>query len=315
MGTEIRVFVGSRLDAAASSPDLAAIEIQAQLVDFDRRLSRFRPDSELSLLNGDPREEVPASNLLRMALKAGVWAAERSDGLVDPTLLAQLEAAGYARSFEGQRSAPLAEALKSAPPRRPANSNPDAPWRSFEVVDGAGAIRRPQGLLFDTGGIGKGLAADLVAQRLGAYARYAVDLGGDVRVGGMEPESEPVEIEVRHPLSGESAERFRVERGAVATSGLDARLWSRPDGSHGHHLIDPSTGEPAWTGLICASARAPTAIEADALAKFALLSGEDGARAVLAEHGGLMVRDDGSVESVAARGGLRLNPAAITEDC
>ncbi len=300
MGTEVRVFVGSRLDPSTSSPDLATIEIQAQLLDFDRRLSRFRPESELSVFNRDSRQEVPASNLLRMAVKAGIWSAELSGGLVDPTLLAQLEAAGYARSFEGRRSASLAEALASAPPRRPAAADPAAPWRSFEVLDEAESIRRPPGLRFDTGGIGKGLAADLVANRLTSYGRYAIDLGGDVRVGGMEPEGEPVEIEVRHPLSGESADRFRVGRGAVATSGLDARLWSRSDGSHAHHLIDPSSGQPAWTGLICASARAPTAIEADALAKFALLSGEDDARDVLAEHGGLMVRDDGAVERVPA---------------
>ena len=72
----------------------------------------------------------------------------------------------------------------------------------------------------------------------------------------------------------------------------------RPDGTHAHHLIDPSSGEPAWTGLICAAARAPTALEADVLAKAALLSGPEGAAAFLGEHGGLIVRDDGSVERI-----------------
>ena len=50
--------------------------------------------------------------------------------------------------------------------------------------------------------------------------------------------------------------------------------------------------------LVCATARASTALEADALAKAALLSGQRGARDLLAEHGGLLVLDDGRVERI-----------------
>ncbi len=51
------------------------------------------------------------------------------------------------------------------------------------------------------------------------------------------------------------------------------RLWRAPDGTPRHHLLDPSTLEPAWTGIVGATALAPTAVEAEALAKAALLSG------------------------------------------
>ena len=298
MGTEIRVLVGMRIDNADPDPEQIASSVEEELADFDRRLSRFRPDSELSRLNQDPREEVPASALLRAAVGAGLWAARRTGGLVDPTLLPQLEAAGYATSRSGTTSAPLEPALATAPPRRPARPEPGATWRSIQVLQDAGVIRRPPGVKLDSGGIGKGLAADLVGRRLAGYARYAIDCGGDVRVGGRIPDSEPVELEIRHPLSGTAAESFNLRRGAVATSGLDARLWRHPDGSHAHHLIDPASGKPAWTGLICAAARAPTALEADVLAKAALLSGPEGAREFLAEHGGLIVKDDGSVERI-----------------
>ena len=222
--------------------------IEAQLAEFDRRLSRFRPGSELSRFNCDEREEVPASALLRDAVRAGIWAAHRTGGLVDPTLLAPLEAAGYATSRSGSRAAPLADALAAAPPRRPARPDPREAWRSIRVLDDVGTISRPPGVRFDPGGIGKGLAADLVAQRLEGYGRYAIDCGGDVRVGGRDPGTEPVEIEVRDPITGTAADAFTILRGAVATSGIDTRLWLGPDGRHGHHLIDPATGEPAWTG-------------------------------------------------------------------
>ena len=70
-----------------------------------------------------------------------------------------------------------------------------------------------------------------------------------------------------------SIHTLHVEDGAVATSGIDMRLWRAPDGTPRHHLLDPSTGAPAWTGLISVTALAPTALEAEALAKAALLSG------------------------------------------
>jgi FAD:protein FMN transferase len=87
-----------------------------------------------------------------------------------------------------------------------------------------------------------------------------------------------------------------IRQGAVATSGLDVHLWNS-GGDFEHHLIDPATGRAAWTGVICASARAPTALEADVLAKAALLSGPEGAGDFLGEHGGLVVLDDGEAQS------------------
>ncbi len=298
MGTEVRVLIGGPVDAGLADPEAMAAEVERELLDFDRRLSRFRPDSELSALNGDPRDEVPVSALLLAALRAGIWAAERTGGLVDPTVLPALEAAGYTTSRDGVRSAPLEEALSAAPSRAPARPDPRALWRSIELPPDAGLVRRPPGLRFDTGGTGKGLAADLLASRLEGYARFVIDCGGDMRVGGREPAGEPLEIEIRHPKSGQVADTFAIATGAVATSGLDARLWELPGGGHAHHLIDPATGRPAWTGLVGATARAPTALEADVLAKAALLSGREGAHGFLAEHGGLIVRDDGEVERI-----------------
>jgi thiamine biosynthesis lipoprotein len=85
---------------------------------------------------------------------------------------------------------------------------------------------------------------------------------------------------------------------------LNVRIWKREDGSFAHHLLDPSTGEPVWSGLIGATAMAPSALEAETLTKIALLSGPMGARRALAEHGGLIVHNDGDVEEIGPlRGG------------
>jgi thiamine biosynthesis lipoprotein len=283
MGSEARLIVDTPARAAWARRFLERFEVA---------LSRFRPDSELCRLNADPRDAPEASPLLRAAARAGIWAAERTGGLVDPTLTGALETAGYA----GDRRTPeltLAEALALAPDRAPAAPDPATRWCRLQVDEERGVVRRPPGLRLDTGGTGKGLAADMLAAWLAPAPRWAVDCGGDLRVRA--PAGAPFAIDVRHPLTGEPIQRLSLSGGAVATSGIDVRLWRRPDGRPAHHLLDPATGEPAWTGLVGATALAPSALEAEALAKAALLSGPGGAGRWLSAHGGLAVRDDGEV--------------------
>lgn len=297
MGSHVRFLIGEPGPDMPPAP-AAAERARRFIVEFDAALSRFKPDSELCALNADPRGCVTASPLLREAVKAGLAAAERSGGLVDPTLADEIESAGYVASRAGVPGAPIGAALAEAPPRRPASPNPEARWRSFSVDDETGTICRPPGLRFDTGGAGKGLAADLIAKQLRGYSRFIVDCGGDIRIGGADALVRPYEVFVEHPLTGERAHVLRLGSGAVATSGLNVRIWRGADGRYAHHLLDPSSGEPAWTGLIGATALADTAVEAETLSKAALLSGPDRGREVLAAHGGLLVHDSGRVEPV-----------------
>ena len=119
---------------------------------------------------------------------------------------------------------------------------------------------------------------------------------------------------MRHPITGEVAHRIHLAAGAIATSGIDIRLWRDAYEKPAHHLLDPSTGRPAWTGLVGATALAPTALEAETLAKVALLSGPARALRVLARHGGLVVRDDGEVMPAGClrpRVVVKLRPEAL----
>jgi thiamine biosynthesis lipoprotein len=106
-------------------------------------------------------------------------------------------------------------------------------------------------------------------------------------------------VTVEHPLTRTTACTIAASGGAVATSGPGRRLWRDAGGRVRHHLLDPSTGAPAWTGLISATALAPTALEAETLAKVALLSGPERGRDVLARAGGgVLIHDNGSTEEV-----------------
>jgi len=97
---------------------------------------------------------------------------------------------------------------------------------------------------------------------------------------------------VQAPLSQRVLHEFKLADGAVATTSITKRSWMerlKP----AHHLIDPATGLPAYTGIVQTTALAPTALEAEALTKAALLSGPQDAAGWL-RHGGLIVFDDGS---------------------
>ncbi len=307
MGTHVRLLISDPGPGIAPAAE-ATEQARRLIAEFDATLSRFKPESELCALNEDPRERVPTSGLLRDAVKAGLEAAERSGGLVDPTLVEEIEAAGYVASRAGVAGAPLGAALAAAPPRRPAMPRPDGRWRQFEVDDAAGTISRPPGVRFDTGGAGKGLAADTIAARLRGHSRFLIDCGGDIRIGGPDALTRPYEVFVEHPLSGERAYVLRLGSGAVATSGLGVRIWRNADGRYSHHLLDPSTGQPAWTGLVSATALGASAGEAETLAKAALLCGPEGGRAILTARGGLLVHDSGRVETIGPlKRGIRLS--------
>ena len=132
MGSEVRLLIGRPLDPGAP-PVLEAADREKDFVlGFAHRLSRFASDSELTAFNHDKRRRVPASPLLRAAVSAGLWAADRSGGLIVPTLVRELERSGYSGSMDGATPASLREALAAAPagPPGPARARDGVPPRS-----------------------------------------------------------------------------------------------------------------------------------------------------------------------------------------
>jgi FAD:protein FMN transferase len=253
---------------------------------------------------------VPASRTLREAIRAAIAGAAATAGMADPTLLGAVVRAGYDRSLVGHPRADLDEALAAAPEPEPAGPSPTADWRRVHVDDAAGTVVRPPGVHLDLGGSAKGLAADLAVELLAPDGPCAADLGGDLRVHGVH------EVLVPNPVTGMLADVLALDDDAVATSGIDKRIWWDAGRRPAHHLLDPATGRPAWTGVLSATAKAPTAALAEALAKAAILAGPAAGRIILARHGGLLITNDGVVLTAEAAPnvnvkGLTLNTAQV----
>jgi thiamine biosynthesis lipoprotein len=267
------------------------------LLDAHRRLSRFDPDSELSRLNHDPRTEVPASPLLRLLVAAILTAGSRSGGLVDGTLLDAIERAGYERSLDGAEPPTVSRSQLAAQARAPARPNATADWCAVGIDARAGSVIRPPGVRIDGGGVAKGLLADLVGEELAAAKTFAVDCCGDIRLGGSSRLTRRIRVD--DPFGPEPLHEFELSAGAVATSGITRRSWRGSEVSLAHQILDPASGRPAFTGIVQASALAPTALEAEILAKSALLSGPEGAERWL-PFGGVLVPVEGEAEVIGA---------------
>lgn len=296
-GSRVAIFLGDPPPSGRAHDNgihLTSIETEAVLRRLHSQLTRFNPESELCRLNRNPSPVVEVSPSVLALAVAVVQAGELTNGLVDATLLRQIERCGYEASRVGVPPAPLREALLAAPTRRAANPAATRAWAEIEVDSESMTVTRPPGIGIDSGGVGKGLAVDLLAHRLAGYTSFAVDCGGDLRVGGSAGQPRRVEVEHPFPEYVGATETFDLTDGAVATSGIRKRVWRRGDG-YAHHILDPSTGRPAWTGVIQATALAPTGVEAEARAKAALLAGPNGAGTWLEQHGGLLVCDDGAV--------------------
>jgi thiamine biosynthesis lipoprotein len=265
----VDVFGGQvALRAAGREAPLALAVAEALLRRMHAALTRFDPRSELCLLNADPRARVPASALVRRLATAIPYAGALSGGLVDATIQPALKP----------------ESTPPAPGPRPATPDPKRPWAA--VSADAAAVSRPPGIALDSGGLAKGIAADLIADRMRDLPSFAVECLGDVRVGGA-----PRTLRIASPWDDTVLAELTLTDGAAATSGVTRR---------GRHLIDPGTGRPAHTGVVQATALAPTALEAEVRAKAALLAGPDTAAGHL-PHGGLFVRDDGTMTSVRSQ--------------
>jgi thiamine biosynthesis lipoprotein len=280
----------------AGTDDLVA-DVRSQLEAAHRRLTRFDASSELSLLNSSLSPRAHVSELMCRFVEAAVDAARRTFGLVDPTLVEQIESAGYAQDLTTQ-PVPLHRSLGRAPERRPARPRKGHDWAAIEVDANTRVVTRPPGLKLDSGGVAKGMLADLAGEQLEDCASYAVDACGDLRIGGAG--RQPRTVRVDDPFGRGVLHEFQVIDAGVATSGIGRRSWIDADGRPAHHMLDPSTGRPAFTGVVQATALAPSAADAETRAKAALLSGPRAGRRWLA-HGGVLVFEDGSHRVIAPR--------------
>ncbi len=293
MGSPLRLTLGgSRDDRPASAPSSAWVAVVRSFEVSEQAMSRFRDTSELTSLNRAAGSGVArqVSGRLRRALVAADRAYRTSGGRFDPRVLVDLDRLGYRGAAIGPHDEP--------------ESSPGPPGHDPRPIVGRVGrdlvcLTRP----VDLGGIGKGLALRWAAAELverGTTA-FLLEAGGDLVAKGSDPTGEPWMIGVEDPTERtDHLAVIAVEDGAVATSSVRVHRWTVDDRTV-HHLIDPSTGDPAQVGLLAVTVAGPDPAWAEIWSKVLFVGGHDAIAAEARARGlaAWWVTDDGTLEMTA----------------
>jgi thiamine biosynthesis lipoprotein len=281
-------FIG--VDATPGAID----DVEGRLRQLESRWSRFIETSDITRLNQQTGRWVYVSDDTIRLIEAMQLANRATGGRFDPTHLHRLLSIGYTSSIDDPDRYTIAI---------------DEPHRGVTIqgaeIDRAnGAVRFPLGLSIDPGGIGKGLAADIVATELLAdgTAGALVSIGGDIAATGTPPSDVGWIIDVEDPhRSHDTLTTLVVSGGGIATSSTRSRRWT-VDGNDHHHIIDPATGDESRTDLATVTVVANAGWLAEAHATAALVHGSAGAIDYLDAHGlaGIAVTDRGDVSATRA---------------
>jgi thiamine biosynthesis lipoprotein len=251
-------------------------EIDAELAKIDELMSTWRPDSELSRFNAASANQPFAASLpLIEVVELAQEIAERSGGAFDVTVAPLVEAWGFgpAKTEPGPRVEP-SEATLTELRRR-------VGWRGLIVDREALTLtKRVEGLRVDLSAIAPGASADRLAAILeDADVRdYMIEIGGEVRSRGDNPEGEGWKIGIERPSDASDARVvqaiLRVHDAGVATSGDYRNYWEK-DGVRFSHTVDPRTGRPIAHTLASVTVVHETAAQADGWATALSVLGPD----------------------------------------
>ena len=261
MGTVVTVHVVGREQAPGEVAQCQkAVE---HAFDWFRRVeeccTRFEPESEVMRLASQVGVPVRVSLLLYEAVQFALAVAQQSAGAFDPTVGYAMETRGFNREHRSGKK------IKTA-----LNASASVSYRDVRLDPHNRTITLLRPLILDLGAVAKGLAVDLAARELQPFRNFALDAGGDLYLGGRNPDGEPWSIGIRHPRrENELIDSLRVSNCAVCTSG-DYERRSSTDNSH--HILDPRRGSSA-DGAASVTVIASNAMLADALATAAFVLG------------------------------------------
>jgi FAD:protein FMN transferase len=292
---QTRVFMDTPVVIEISAPEHDDRELSDRtdrafrwFAEVERRCSRFDEASELRSLSRRSGEPISVSTLLFRALHLSLEVARLTDGALDPTVGRAMERSGFNTNYlTGERV------------QSPFSADPSGTYRDILLDDDGLTVTLTRPLALDLGAVAKGLAIDLAARELSDLPGFVINAGGDIFAHGLNPDSEPWRIGIRHPRRhAELLTSLCVTNAAVCTSGD----YERPRAAGGgHHILNPASGCSAGAA-VSVTVVAPTAVVADALSTAVFVLGPEAGLDLLNRQGvdGLIVGPD--LEVIATPG-------------
>lgn len=263
MGTVYTVKV-----VGARDRDEIARRIEAELESVNRKMSTYLPDSELSRFNAArTTEPFPVSEATARVFVLAQAVSAASNGAFDITVGPLVNLWGFGP--DRRDAAPTEEEIEAL--------RALTGYAKVTVDEAAGTLRKSDPELYcDLSAIAKGFGVDRVAAALDGLGleRYMIEVGGEVRTRGLNPEGEAWRIGIEKPLGGERTVQrvVRLSGESMATSG-DYRNYYEEGGVRVSHTIDPRTGRPIAHNLASVSVIHETCALADAYATALMVLG------------------------------------------
>ena len=298
---------------------LLTSDIQKRIAQWEHIFSRFDDTSELIQLNNQTNQWIKVSPELFEVLQRAIHFTSKTQGLVTPTLLKELWAAGYQHSFEtlpkmSMPSAPMTGSKVSSNTSSNMTLNTSASLQDTlrasndsqqigliqlrQLANGKHQVYLPAGMALDLNGYVKGWCAMQLAEHISHVHDWQlpclVDMGGDMAIGVPRDQidkpitwgvaiAKPYFANSKHIQEEEDVAILALSSGAVATSGQDYRRWWH-DGRWQHHLIHPHYSRPVTSDVLTATVLATDTLIAEVYAKYCVLLGVTEAMAWLNKH-------------------------------
>ena len=213
-------------------------ETKALISSLEERVSVTGEHSDIYAINhtGNSKLSGNAAELMEQALVL----CRRTDGALDISVYPVVRAWGFTT---GNYQVPGEETIQSLLPL--------VDYTKIQYDASTGSVALPKGMEIDLGSIAKGYAGQLAAQMLRERGVQSalLNLGGNVQTVGAKPDGSPWQIGIKDPQGEDAMMVLSVEDQAVVTSGGYERYFEQ-DGQTYWHIMDPSTGHPADSGLI-----------------------------------------------------------------
>lgn len=255
------------------------VEIMSLLVEIDGKMSTYKKDSELSILNANPATEKTAvSASLYKVLHEAQRISELSGGAFDITIgkLVNLWGFGPDKAItEPPSEQVIDQALQKA---GYANLILDRETLSIE--------KRNSQIYIDLSALAKGYAVDQIAEHLEnkLITDFLVEIGGELKLKGHNKDNKAWRIAIEKPIadSRDIQTVIEVTDIAIASSG-DYRNFFEQNDKRYSHTIDPRTGRSITHNLVSVTVLDDSTMTADAMATtFMVLGAKKGL--VLAER-------------------------------
>ena len=244
-------------------------------------------DSEIYQANHSGGQPVTVSEETAEIISFALEMAQRTGGALDPTIYPVLTAWGFTTDSKQvpsqQRITRLLEQV------------------GYDRIRLNGTeLTVPDGMELDLGAVGKGYTADLVTEILRRHgvSSALISLGGNIQAIGSRPDGSDWRLGIRAPWESGNLGVLTVSDAAVVTSGGYENYFDDEQGNIYWHILDPSTGYPADSGLQSVTIVGREGKMCDALSTALFVMGAQSAEQYWRENGGfemLLVTDSGEM--------------------